>query len=120
MLQLADAPGVALPATDAAALKALSADAYQWILDSMASAEQAARQHRYPDALRTLGIVRRELSDTTCPAWNDAQRGTVAIERLVAIEQGSPDAADASETERKRAYSEFRGSRWAPLFRSRS
>jgi len=120
VLQLASASRSSLSAADAAEMATLEQGACQWTLDSMASAEEAARERRYKDAERSLEIVRRELSDTTSPAWNDAQRGMVAIQRLVSIEQGSPDSADSPETQRKRAYSEFRGSRWAPLFRSRS
>jgi hypothetical protein len=94
--------------------------AHLWCLRQVDDAENAAQDRRYDDAMRSLELVRRSLDGTTCPIAVDAERGERAIERLMAIERGSPDQADAPEVLRRRAYQEFRGSRWAPLFRSRS
>jgi hypothetical protein len=94
--------------------------AHLWCLRQVDDAERAAQARRYEDARRSLELVRRCCEGTSCPIAVDAERGERAVERLMAIEQGSPDQADAPEMLRRRSYQEFRGSRWAPLFRSRS
>lgn len=115
--------GETLPATDTGSdayeVRMLVQSAYTWTLDSLSTAQTAAAERRYDDALRTLEVVRRELDGTTCPAVRDAERGRRAVERLRDIERGSPDQADAPEADRRVAYAEFRGSRWACLFRKK-
>ncbi len=91
-----------------------------WVLKSMADAEAAARGRRFSEAMRTLTVLRAELSRTQCPALTDAERGERAIQCLVEIERGSPDSKGTPEEIRKQAYAEFRGTRWAALFRSRA
>ena len=86
----------------------------------MAEAEAAARARRFPEAIRTLSVVQSELHDTQCPALTDAERGERAVRCLIAIERGSPDSTGTPEELRKQAYADFRGTRWAALFRSRA
>ena len=120
VLRLWEETGNSRNATLLADLSPYAERAHLWCLRQVDDAEQAARDRRYDDAMRSLDLVQRSLEGTTCPIAVDAERGERAIERLMAIERGSPDQADAPEVLRRRAYQEFRGSRWAPLFRSRS
>ncbi len=99
---------------------ALVQRAHTWVLSSMAEAEAAARARRLPEAMRTLAVVRSELHHTQCPALTDAERGERAVRCLIAIERGSPDSKGTPEELRKQAYADFRGTRWAALFRSRA
>jgi hypothetical protein len=101
-----------------AAIAPLAERAHLWALRQIDDAEKAARSRDYPDAMRCLSLIQRSLEGTSCPVAVDAERGQRAVERLMAIEQGSPDRSDAPEALRRRSYQEFRGSRWAPLFRS--
>lgn len=105
---------------DRAEFEGLVQRAQTWVLTSMAEAEAAARARRFPEAIRTLSVVRTELRDTQCPALTDAERGERAVRCLIAIERGSPDSAGTPEELRRQAYADFRGTRWAALFRSRA
>jgi len=108
------------PAGDRAEFDAIVQRAHTWVLASMAEAEAAARARRFPEAMRTLAVVRAELHATQCPALTDAERGERAVRCLIAIERGSPDSKGTPEELRKQAYADFRGTRWAALFRSRA
>ncbi len=105
---------------DRAEFDALVQRALDWVLASMAEAEAAARARRFPEAIRTLSVVQSESHDTQCPALTDAERGERAVRCLIAIERGSPDSTGTPEELRKQAYADFRGTRWAALFRSRA
>ncbi len=109
-----------LSVAEKAEFDALLRRANNWVLGSFDSAMSSARARRYPDAKRTLAVLSTQLTGTTCPGLIDAERGMRAIDRLSAIEQGTPEQADAPEQLRKVAYADFRGSRWASLFRGRS
>jgi hypothetical protein len=95
-------------------VEALAQRAHAWTLDTMSAAVAAAEEGRPGEALRLLEQVRREMGDR--PVARDVERGVLAIERLARI-QGSPDGGDEPETLRRQAYADFRGSRWAALFR---
>jgi hypothetical protein len=84
----------------------------------MGDAERFAGEQHPDAALRALELVSRELTGTIHPASVDAVRGQDAMRVLQQIEGASANAATADML-RKDAYARFRGSRWAPLFRSR-
>lgn len=95
----------------------LAQRAHGWALDTMAAAVVAAEEHRYADAIGLLERVRREMADR--PVAVDAERGVSAVERLAAIDGSYSARARDAETMRRAAYADFRGSRWASLFRAR-
>ncbi len=109
-----------LPTAEKAELDGYVRSANEWVQTSLASAVASAKERQFTSARRTLTVLTAQLDGTTCPGLIDAERGSRAVERLSAVEQGSPDQFDAPEQIRKQAYSEFRGTRWAPLFRGRS
>jgi hypothetical protein len=87
-----------------------------WTLETMDAAVQAAASQRYHEAGAMLDRVERVMD--RLPAREDAERGREALARLAEIDRGSPDSPEASDAARKTAYAEFRGSRWAALFRA--
>jgi hypothetical protein len=116
VLRIHEGPGRFVDAAETAEMANLVDRANQWIARSMSEAEKAAAERQADDALEILDRVGRELLGTTHPASIDAERGEDAVRSLVAVEESEGSAADSM---RKDAYSRFRGSRWAPLFRSR-
>jgi len=94
--------------------------ANEWVQTSLASVVTSAKEREYTSARRTLTVLATQLDGTTCAGLIDAERGSRAVDRLSAVEQGSPDQLDAPEQIRMQAYAEFRGTRWATLFRGRS
>jgi hypothetical protein len=123
----ADAWGRVLKAADAAEklardestveISLLAQRAVRWSLETLQGASEAAREHRWAQALTSLATVRREMAGRAQEI--DAERGERAIERLLAMGRGSPDAAvDPADVEQERriAYAEFRGTRWSALF----
>lgn len=108
-----------LSSAERSELDSLVRRANDWVLGSFEAVLASAKDRRYPDAKRTLTVLTTQLDGTTCPGLIDAERGVRAVDRLSAIEQGAPDQVDAPEQLRKASYAEFRGTRWASLFRSR-
>lgn len=107
-----------LSPTDAAEMAALVDRANQWVGRTMNDAERYAGDQRPDVALRLLDGLARELAGTVHPASVDAVRGQEAMRVLQQIAGASANAATADML-RRDAYARFRGSRWAPLFRSR-
>lgn len=118
VLKLADA-SPSLTAAERVELDGYVRRANEWVQQSLASVVVSARERQFTSARRTLSVLTTQLDGTTCAGLIDAERGSRAVERLSAVEQGSPDQLDAPEQIRKQAYAEFRGTRWAPLFRGR-
>jgi len=107
-----------LTGSDGAEMAALADRANQWVARTMNDAERFAGD-RHPDAaLRALDGLSLALAGTIHPASVDAVRGQDAMRVLQQIERASPNDPTADML-RKDAYARFRGSRWAPLFRSR-
>jgi hypothetical protein len=128
VLRINEGPGRGLPPTEAVELAKLVDRANQWVARSLGDAERYAGERHPADAARVLDQVARELEGTMHPATVDAARGQDAMRVLTMIEKGAADGARAAaatdggpsaDTLRRDAYSRFRGSRWAPLFRSR-
>lgn len=107
-----------LSPADAAEMAALVDRANQWVGRTMNDAERYAGDQRPDVALRLLDGLARELAGTVHPASVDAVRGQEAMRVLQQIAGASANAATADML-RRDAYARFRGSRWAPLFRSR-
>ncbi|MFO0931935.1 MAG: hypothetical protein U1E39_04415 [Planctomycetota bacterium] len=103
---------------DGAEMSALVDRANQWVARTMNDAERYAGDQRPDAALRLLEALARELAGTIHPASVDAVRGQEAMKVLQQIAGASANAATADML-RRDAYARFRGSRWAPLFRSR-
>ena len=103
---------------DGAEMAALVDRANQWVARTMGDAEKYAADQRPDAALRLLEALSRELAGTIHPASVDAVRGQEAMKVLQQIANSSANAATADML-RRDAYARFRGSRWAPLFRSR-
>lgn len=103
---------------DGAEMAALVDRANQWVARTMNDAERYAGDQRPDAALRLLEALARELAGTIHPASVDAVRGQEAMKVLQQIAGASANAATADML-RRDAYARFRGSRWAPLFRSR-
>ncbi len=111
-----DARGLSGP--DGAEMAALEDRAHQWVGRTLNDAERFAGD-RHPDAaLRALDGLSRALAGTVHPASVDAVRGQDAMRVLMQLERASANDPTADML-RKDAYARFRGSRWAPLFRSR-
>jgi len=117
VLRVADA-SPRLTAAERGELDALVRRANEWAVEKLDATIALASDKQFADARRTLTLVSTQLSGTTNPNLIDAERGRRAVDALSAIEQGSPDRADAPEQLRKKAYSEFRGSRWASMFKA--
>ena len=118
VLRLADA-SPRVTTAEKAELDAFVRRANTWVQESLASVVTSAKERQFSSARRTLTVLTTQLDGTTCAGLIDAERGSRAVERLSAVEQGSPDQNDTPEQLRKQAYSEFRGTRWATLFRGR-
>lgn len=118
VLKVGDEP-IRLQTTEKAEFDALVRRANEWVLGSLEAVVTAAKAGDFSQSRRTLAVLAKQLEGTTCPSLIDAERGLRAVDRLSAMEQGSPDQADAPDTIRKKAYAEFRGTRWAPLFKGR-
>ena len=101
--------------SDTVELALLAQRASRWSLDSLQAAADAAGLQRYGQAVTTLGVVRREMAGHVQAI--DAERGLEAVERLVSLDRGSPREAADLEQARRKAYSEYRGTRWAALFK---
>ena len=119
VLKVNDEP-LPLSSTERSELDALVRRAKDWVSGSFEAVLTSARARKYLDAKRTLTVLTTQLDGTTCPGLIDAERGVRAVDRLSAIDQGAPEQSDAPEQLRKSAYAEFRGTRWAPLFRGRA
>jgi hypothetical protein len=107
-----------LSRTERTELDSLVRRGQDWVLASFDVVYRAGVERKYPVAKRMLVRMQDELTGTTCPSLIEAERGLGAIDRLSAIEQGSPDRVDAPELLRRDAYAQLRGSRWAGWFRS--
>jgi hypothetical protein len=104
------------PSVDSWEMDHLVRRARTWALDGMNDAVQDALRGDYDTAARTLERVRVAMAGL--PAEIDAERGQRALLRLADIARGSPDAGDGPDSLRKAAYAEFRGTRWAVLFKA--
>ena len=117
VLRAAEAPGV--PPSDAVELAQLAERARAWVSRTMADAERAATERRLEEALRLLERVRRETEGTSLPAGIDAERGLRAVRALATMDAEAAKGSPTAETLRRQSYADFRGSRWAALFRAR-
>ncbi len=117
LARLADEARAMPPGAERDEVDLLARRAHAWALDAMASAVAAAEERRYADSLALLARVRREMGDR--PVAIDAERGAEAISRSKEIDVALTSRTGDAESLRRRAYADFRGSRWVALFRSR-
>jgi hypothetical protein len=116
VIRLGNEAEKAAPSVDSWEMDLLVRRARTWALDGMNDAVQDSLRGDYDSAARTLDRVRRAM--TGLPVEIDAERGQRALLRLSEISRGSPDATETPDALRKAAYSEFRGTRWAVLFKA--
>jgi hypothetical protein len=110
VMRVSDA-AVGLPRDgDVIEIELLARRAATWSLERLQGAADAARERRFAAAIDSLGNVRREMAGRVQEI--DAVRGERAVERLAAIDRGGADA----DAIRRKAYADFRGTRWASLF----
>jgi hypothetical protein len=116
VIRLGNEAAEAPPTADAWEMDLLVRRARTWALDGMNSAVQDALRGDTDSAARTLETVRRAMAGL--PVEIDAERGQRALLRLADIARGDPDASSEADALRKTAYAEFRGTRWAVLFKA--
>jgi hypothetical protein len=116
VIRLGNESAKAPPTTDAWEMDLLVRRARTWALDGMNEAVESARKGDIESAAKALERVRKATAGL--PVEIDAERGQRALRRLSDIARGSPEASDTPDALRKAAYAEFRGTRWAVLFKA--